>query len=154
MIRSGRDLSADAEGAGVAGTIPDAMVVPDIGTDAPDPVTGSAVTPVLELDFVALPYAFARKFGVTLSGEAVALREGADPKALIEVRRVLGRPFDVVVLEPAAFDRLLGDNYAMDGQATALAAVGMGDELDLLADAPGVSGGMRIMHVVVLRERR
>ena len=31
MIRSGRDLSADAEGAGVAGTIPDAMVVPDIG---------------------------------------------------------------------------------------------------------------------------
>lgn len=134
MIRTGHDLSVDAEGAGVAGTIPDAMVVPDIGTDAPDPLTGSAVTPVLELDFVALPYAFARKFGVTLSGEAVALREGADPKALIEVRRVLGRPFDVVVLEPAAFDRLLGDNYAMDGQATALAAVGMGDELDLLAD--------------------
>ncbi len=83
---------------------------------------------------VALPYAFARKFGVTLSGEGVALREGADPRALIEVRRVLGRPFDVTVLEPAAFDRLLGDNYAMDGQATALAAVGMGDELDLLAD--------------------
>lgn len=82
----------------------------------------------------SLPYPFARKFGVTLSGDAVALREGSDPRALIEVRRVLGRPFDIVVLDPASFDRLLGDNYAMDGQATALAAVGMGDELDLLAD--------------------
>jgi general secretion pathway protein E len=87
-----------------------------------------------EGNLVALPYAFARKFGVTLSGDAVALRDGADPRALIEVRRVLGRPFDITVLEPAAFDRLLGDNYAMTGQATALAAVGMGDELDLLAD--------------------
>ncbi|MCW6535244.1 MULTISPECIES: GspE/PulE family protein [Sphingomonas] len=83
---------------------------------------------------VQLPYAFARRFGVIFDGERVALRDGADAAALIEVRRVVGRPFDVEVLEKAAFDRLLGNIYAMDGQATALAAVGMGDELDLLAD--------------------
>ncbi|MFT3976711.1 MAG: ATPase, T2SS/T4P/T4SS family [Sphingomonas bacterium] len=81
-----------------------------------------------------LPYAFARRFGVIADGGRVALRAGADPAALIEVRRVLGYPIAVEVVEQAAFDRLLGDAYAMDGQATALAAVGMGDELDLLAD--------------------
>ncbi|WP_184113207.1 type II secretion system ATPase GspE [Sphingomonas abaci] len=88
---------------------------------------------------ITIPYAFARKFGVVVqhsdvdSHLTVALREGADPKALIEVRRHLGRAFDVAIVEPAAFDRLLSDNYAMTGHATALAAVGMGDELDALA---------------------
>ena len=80
-----------------------------------------------------LPYAFARRHGVVLDAGRVALRAGADPRALIEVRRVLGRPLDIVTVEPAAFDRLLSDNYAMDGQATAAAAVGMG-ELDSLAE--------------------
>ncbi len=80
-----------------------------------------------------LPYAFARRHGVVLDGGRVALRAGADPRALIEVRRVLGRPLDVATVEPAAFDRLLSDHYAMDGQATAAAAVGMG-ELDSLAE--------------------
>jgi general secretion pathway protein E len=80
-----------------------------------------------------LPYAFARRHGVVLDQGRVALRAGADPRALIEVRRVLGRPLDIVTVEVAAFDRLLSDNYAMDGQATAAAAVGMG-ELDSLAE--------------------
>ena len=80
-----------------------------------------------------LPYAFARRHGVVLDAGRVYLRAGADPRALIEVRRVLGRPLEVATVEPAAFDRLLSDNYAMDGQATAAAAVGMG-ELDSLAE--------------------
>jgi len=89
---------------------------------------------------LTIPYLFARRFGVVVQHTAVdghltvALRQGADPKALIEVRRHLARPFDIAVVEPPAFDRLLSDAYAMDGQANALAAVGMGDELDLLAD--------------------
>ncbi|MDQ2893038.1 MAG: Flp pilus assembly complex ATPase component TadA, partial [Pseudomonadota bacterium] len=88
---------------------------------------------------VSIPYAFARRFGVVVehseadSHLTVAMREGAEPKVLIELRRYLGRPFDVSFVEPVAFDRLLSDNYAMDGQANALAAVGMGDELDSLA---------------------
>ena len=95
-------------------------------TDSAVALTGAgAATP--------LPYLFARRHGVVLDGARVALREGADPRALIEVRRVLGRPFEIVRVEPAAFDRLLSDSYAMDGQATAAAAVGMG-ELDSLAE--------------------
>jgi general secretion pathway protein E len=88
---------------------------------------------------LTIPYHFARKFGVVIqhtdtdSHLTLALREGADPKALLEVRRHLGRAFDVAIVEGPAFDRLLSDAYAMSGQANALAAVGMGDELDLLA---------------------
>ena len=88
---------------------------------------------------LTLPYAFARRFGVCVQGDGadglltVALREGADPRALLEVRRHLKRGFDVAIVTPPAFDRLLSDTYAMDGQATALAAVGVGDELDALA---------------------
>ena len=103
--------------------------------DAPLPPVDAEDAPLAGvIPPVQLPYAFARRFGVIFDGERVALRDGADAAALIEVRRVVGRPFDVEVLEKAAFDRLLGNTYAMDGQATALAAVGMGDELDLLAD--------------------
>ena len=95
--------------------------------------------PDIPLVQLTIPYTFARKFGVVVqhsdtdSHLTIAMREGADPKALIELRRYLGRPFDVAFVEAPAFDRLLSDNYAMDGQANALAAVGMGDELDSLA---------------------
>ncbi len=121
IVRTGAELDA------AAAPLPPAA---DGATVLAPPVMGAvpAIAPV------ALPYAFARKFGVVLDGQGVALREGSDPRALIEVRRVLGRAFDVAVVPPAAFDRLLGENYAMDGQATAAAAVGMGDELDLLAE--------------------
>ena len=55
-----------------------------------------------------IPDAFARKFGVVLQavGEgrlSVALREGADPHALLEVQRHLGQAFDVTSADPAAF---------------------------------------------------
>jgi general secretion pathway protein E len=87
-----------------------------------------------------LPYAFAKRHGVTLVAEAnglaqVALREGADPRALIEVRRVLGRPLKVEPASPEQFDRLLSETYAMDERAAADAAgsLGLGDELSHLA---------------------
>ena len=87
----------------------------------------------------AIPYAFARRFGVVVdeAGEELrlAMRQGADPKALLELRRHFGRPFSIGFVAPEAFDRLLSDRYAMDGQAAAVAAgtLGLGDELDLLA---------------------
>ena len=123
MIRTGAEVAIDP-------TLSSGVVPVDAGAvlnEVPQVVAGVTAP-------VQLPYAFARKFGVALDGDQVALREGSDPRALIEVRRVLRRAFDVAVIEPAAFDRLLSDNYAMDGQATAAAAVGMGDELDLLAE--------------------
>lgn len=113
---------------------PPPLVAADVALPVETPA--EAIAPMPQ---ITIPYAFARKFGVVVqhsdvdSHLTVALREGADPKALIEVRRHLGRAFDVAIVEPAAFDRLLSDNYAMTGQATALAAVGMGDELDALA---------------------
>lgn len=89
---------------------------------------------------VNIPYAFAKRFGVALLGEenghlAVALREGASPKALIEVRRYLARPFDVKFTPADQFDRILSQRYAQDGQAAVDAAgsLGLGD---LASDLP------------------
>ena len=87
----------------------------------------------------SLPYAFARRFGIVLldgdENPVLALREGADPRALIEARRYLGRPFAVERVPAARFDSILSERYAMDGQAAADAAdsLGLGDELRHLA---------------------
>ena len=104
--------------------------------DISDSTVGFGAVPV-----AAIPYAFARRFGVVLdtdeAGElAIAMREGSDPKVLLELRRHLARPFDVGFVSAEAFDKLLSERYAMDGQAAAMAAgsLGLGDELDLLAD--------------------
>ena len=87
-----------------------------------------------------LPYAFARKHGVVMVGPGnghlqVAMREGADPASLIELRRWLARPFELELVAPEAFDRLLSDNYAMRGEmaADAAASLGIGDDLGHLA---------------------
>jgi general secretion pathway protein E len=88
----------------------------------------------------SIPYAFARRFGVVLDPThdqlTIAMREGSDPKVLLELRRHLARVFDVTFVAAPEFDRLLSEAYAMDGQAAAMAAgtLGLGDELDLLAD--------------------
>jgi general secretion pathway protein E len=87
-----------------------------------------------------LPYAFARKFGVTVmdssEGLSIALRDGDDPRILLEVRRYLRRPFAFETVTPERFDRILSERYAMDGQAAADAAgsLGLGDELSMLAN--------------------
>jgi general secretion pathway protein E len=62
---------------------------------------------------------------------SVALREGSDPRALLEVRRYLAQSFDVTHADGPAFDRLLSDSYKMDGAEAAM-ALGA-DDLDLLA---------------------
>ncbi|RIA45582.1 general secretion pathway protein E [Hephaestia caeni] len=88
----------------------------------------------------AIPYGFARKFGVVLldgnpDRPIVALREDSDPRVLIEVRRHLGRAFDVETVSSTDFDRHLSDRYAMDGTAAAMAnSIDLGaNELDLIA---------------------
>lgn len=88
---------------------------------------------------VDIPYAFARKHGVVLEQLAdaapkVSLREGADPRILIEVRRHLARGFDVEFVSSTRFDELLSDHYAMDSQAAMAGAIAVGqDSLDILA---------------------
>ena len=91
---------------------------------------------------VRIPYSFARRHGLVATGERdgrpeVAMREGADPKALIELRRFLGRPFALRAVDAAGFDRLLSDLYAAGAGATADAAgsLGFDDDLGHLAAA-------------------
>ena len=79
-----------------------------------------------------IPYGFARRHGLVATGEAeVAMREGADPKALIELRRFLGGPFALRNVDGAAFDRLLSDLYASGPEAAA--SLGFDDDLGHLA---------------------
>jgi general secretion pathway protein E len=89
---------------------------------------------------VYLPYAFARRHGVVVERSEgddvrVSLRKNADPNILLEVRRFLARPFLLSHVSEAQFDELLSTNYAMDGEAAAMAAgsLGLGDDLDLIA---------------------
>jgi general secretion pathway protein E len=86
---------------------------------------------------VNIPYPFAKRFGVAFLGEddgrlAVALREGADPRALIEVRRYLARSFEVRFVAPDQFDRILSERYALD-QQDAAGSLGLRDDLAALA---------------------
>lgn len=105
-----------------------------------DPIIALPEAMALPDAIVGIPYAFARRFGVVLDSVepghfAVAMREGSDPKVLLELRRHLARPFEISFTSAEEFDRLLSDRYAMDGQAAAAAAgsLGLGDELDMLA---------------------
>ena len=89
-----------------------------------------------------VPYGFARRHGLVATGESdgrpeVAMREDADPNALIELRRFLGGPFVLRRVDAAAFDRLLSDLYAAGPGATADAAgsLGFDDDLGHLAAA-------------------
>uniref|UniRef100_A0A8J7VVP1 Type II secretion system protein E n=1 Tax=Coralloluteibacterium stylophorae TaxID=1776034 RepID=A0A8J7VVP1_9GAMM len=87
----------------------------------------------------ALDYGFAKRHGVLLLDAAtparVGLREGADARALIEVRRALARALVVEVLPRPAFDRRLSEIYAGDLAGAADAgALGAHDGLDALAE--------------------
>ena len=77
-----------------------------------------------------LPYGFAKRHGVVLLAvdevAHVGLREGADPLALVEARRALGRALSVQSLPRAEFERRLSEAYADDGLPA-----GGADDLDM-----------------------
>ncbi|MFT4933708.1 MAG: general secretion pathway protein E [Pseudoalteromonas distincta] len=77
-----------------------------------------------------LPYGFAKRHGVVLLSvddvAQVGLREGADPMALVEARRALGRAISVQTLPRAEFERRLSETYADDGLPA-----GGADDLDM-----------------------
>jgi len=89
-----------------------------------------------------LPYGFAKRNGVILldAGDIamVGLREGADPLALVETRRALGRPLQVQSMDQAEFDRRLSDVYA--GDLSADEPMDMPSGLDgLIEDLPAAA---------------
>ena len=55
-----------------------------------------------------------QRLAVLSRDAVVGLREGADPLALVETRRALGRPLQVQSMNQAEFDRRLSDVYAGD----------------------------------------
>ncbi|MBI1407007.1 MAG: type II secretion system protein GspE [Caulobacter sp.] len=93
----------------------------------------------------ALNYGFAKRAGVLLlelgDTARVALREGADPAALVEARRVLGRPLAIETLAIPAFERRFSEVYAGEGLAASSAdSVEMAGGLDgLLDDLPATA---------------
>ena len=93
----------------------------------------------------ALAYAFAKRHGVVVLEQAadavrVGLREDADAHALLEARRVLGRPLVVVGLPRADFTRRLADAYAdSDGAAQAEALDSDGSLDSLIEDIPATA---------------
>ncbi|MET0136851.1 MAG: ATPase, T2SS/T4P/T4SS family, partial [Sphingobium sp.] len=88
---------------------------------------------------VDIPYGFARRHGVVIvddgAGRAirVALKEGSDPRMLVEVRRHLARPFDVEMADQTTFEKHLSERYAMGGAAAEMAGNIGSDDLDLIA---------------------
>jgi general secretion pathway protein E len=85
---------------------------------------------------MTLAYPFAKRHGVVVlelgDRAKVGLRDGADPVALVEARRALGRPLQVESMTPAAFDRRLSEIYG-DGLAAGADNLDLGG-LDELAD--------------------
>lgn len=112
------------------------VLVEALGTDL---AREAVAEPPVALLPANIPYGFARKFGVVIvdsEGERlkIAQREGEDVRSLIEVRRFLSQPFDVEFVPPERFDAILSERYAMDDQARADAASGLGlSDLDHLA---------------------
>jgi general secretion pathway protein E len=91
-----------------------------------------------------IDYAFAKAHGVVTLSDGppwrIGMRAGADPMALTEVRRILGAPFAVEELTPAAFDEALSQRYAVSEEAARTIAMGFdSDALDALADEAGAT---------------
>lgn len=107
------------------------------GVDDPQGESGAEMSASTS-ELAAIPYGYARDHGVLLSDPdasppQLALRSGSDPLALVEVRRHLAVPFDVVEVDSGAFERLLSERYAMDGSAASLASNLDTDALDDIA---------------------
>lgn len=94
-----------------------------------------------------LGYAFCRRHGVLVerldeTGAALMLREDADPGAIAEVRRTLGRPVSIRPVSAQEFDATLADTYSNGDSTTAevLADVGLDVDIQqLMTELPAVS---------------
>ncbi|TVZ37267.1 general secretion pathway protein E [Alteromonadaceae bacterium 2753L.S.0a.02] len=85
-----------------------------------------------------LPFSFATNYGVMLHEGRVLHRPGVTAQTLLEVRRFLGRPFEIEELETEAFKARLTRVYqSTDGEALQ-AVEDMGAEFDLTALADDI----------------
>lgn len=84
-------------------------------------------------------YAFAKDKGVVVLREqtapTVGVRSGADPLSLLEVRRVLGVPFGLEALTPAAFEKALADEFGARNLDGGEAEASLDADLESLVDS-------------------
>lgn len=111
--------------------LPSTPAVSDGTGEAGEPMSPAGVA-------MDIPYGFARDHGVLLSPEKsdppkLLMRSGGDPVTLLEVRRHLSRPFEIVEVDADQFDQLLSERYAMDGSAASLASTLDTEGLDDIA---------------------
>ena len=83
-----------------------------------------------------LPYTFAKSQSIILNtGDDGGLRalvsENTPVSALAEVRRTLGAPFEITLLNAASFERELAETYSRTDQTAAEVADDIGQDLDL-----------------------
>lgn len=97
---------------------------------------------------VSLEYGFAKARGVVILTDGapwrVGMRAGADALALVEVRRALGAPFEVVELNAGAFEDALSQRYAVTSEAARNIAKGFDTEasLDTLSEEAGATADL------------
>jgi general secretion pathway protein E len=106
-----------------------------------------------------LAYAFAKRHGVLVldMGEQarVGVREGAEPTALMEARRVIGRRLSIEPMSRAMFDRKLSEVYG-DGLTSAAGAEslettgldGLVDEIPAAADLLDITDDAPIIRLI------
>jgi general secretion pathway protein E len=93
--------------------------------------------PAIQLRSVrAIPYGFAKTHGVlvTRMDDLVAevwVRAGAQPSAISEVCRMVGKPVAASLHPPAEFDQRLAETYAQQSQSAANLAGDIEQEMDL-----------------------
>lgn len=85
-------------------------------------------------------FSFAKRHGVLVSELAedhanVMLRPGVEPRALIEVRRVVGRPLKLQEISEEQFDALLASSYEQGSNEAMQMMEDLGDDLDLFTIA-------------------
>jgi general secretion pathway protein E len=94
----------------------------------------------------AVPYSYAKMHGVVVTSVGndtadVAVREGAPPQALAEVRRVLGVPLQAHRISAIEFDKLVAAHYDGAGIGAAALADDLAQDIDLsrlLQDIPQI----------------
>lgn len=95
----------------------------------------------------ALPYAFAKRHGVIVLSEdgdevSLGLREDADPRAVLEARRALGREVTMRFVASKEFEGLLGERYgssALDREAMSGELAEASDLAALVDDLPAAA---------------
>ena len=116
----------------------ESVAIPEVG----EPTEADGSTP----GAVRLPFAFARRFGVAITGDppdadgtvTLACRSRPPLATLAEARRFARCPIRLRIVGDAAFEQVLTEVYASDAGATRQMMEDIGDDLDLASLADSV----------------